>query len=224
MLQEFRTQRIVWDRASNHIHNQINANKGDSNGRKLQVQILNGGQTEDLGGSTLSLGWRTKSNSFKGLDAFEVVDSSVGLYEIAFTSEMLYHVGSLTSSLVLITSTGRVESNPFSIHVISSTVDDETVQSENSFTALTQALVTVNQYDQKIEDLDSRTTAQLAQTTKEATRKRELEDLSETVLSAIEGGEGTSFNLLSIPQDESVTIEKLAPQLQSMFIIEGSVW
>ena len=35
--------------------------------------------------------------------------------------------------------------------------------------------------------------------------KRKLEDLDPEVLSAIEGGEGTSFNLLSVPQDSSVT-------------------
>jgi lysophospholipase L1-like esterase len=38
--------------------------------------------------------------------------------------------------------------------------------------------------------------------------KLELEDLSPTTLAAIEGGEGTSFNLLSIPQNGSVTPEK----------------
>lgn len=45
--------------------------------------------------------------------------------------------------------------------------------------------------------------------------KLELEDLSPTVLSAIEGGEGTSFNLLSIPQDGSVTINKFHPDIKS---------
>lgn len=41
-------------------------------------------------------------------------------------------------------------------------------------------------------------------------KKAELEDLSGEVLSAIEGGEGTSFELLSVPQDDSVTDDKLA--------------
>ena len=48
-------------------------------------------------------------------------------------------------------------------------------------------------------------TTQLAQTSYEATRKRKLEDLEPEVLSAIEGGDGTTFNLLSIPQDDSGT-------------------
>ena len=49
--------------------------------------------------------------------------------------------------------------------------------------------------------------AQLAQKVGNG-KKAELEDLSATVLSAIEGGEDTSFNLLSIPQDKSVSVGK----------------
>ena len=45
-------------------------------------------------------------------------------------------------------------------------------------------------------------------------KKAELEDLSANVLSAIQGGEGTSFNLLSIPQDDSVDKTKLKSDLK----------
>ena len=48
-------------------------------------------------------------------------------------------------------------------------------------------------------------------------KKANLEDLDETVLNAIEGGEGTSFNLLSIPQDNSTTFEKLGADLKQTF-------
>ncbi|TLQ49273.1 hypothetical protein FEZ33_01165 [Ruoffia tabacinasalis] len=53
------------------------------------------------------------------------------------------------------------------------------------------------------------TTAQLAQTKSEAERKRRLEDLDSEVLAAIEGGEETEFNLLTIPQDDSATMSKI---------------
>lgn len=62
-----------------------------------------------------------------------------------------------------------------------------------------------------VDDLNENVTAQLAQTAVLKVGggiKAELEDLSENVLSAIEGGEGTDFNLLSIPQDYSVTPTK----------------
>ncbi|WP_187442313.1 BppU family phage baseplate upper protein [Sutcliffiella horikoshii] len=52
--------------------------------------------------------------------------------------------------------------------------------------------------------------------------KAELEDLSANVLGAIEGGEGTSFNLLSIPQDNSVTLEKIAIKNKSTNLYDES--
>ena len=61
------------------------------------------------------------------------------------------------------------------------------------------------------------TTTQLAQKVGGG-NKAELEDLSSTVLSAIEGGEGTEFNLLSIPQDNSVTEKK------TTFIESNNLW
>ncbi|HJA90359.1 MAG TPA: DUF2817 domain-containing protein [Candidatus Jeotgalibaca merdavium] len=74
-------------------------------------------------------------------------------------------------------------------------------------------------------DLASRLDAsddKLAQAHREATRKRQLEDLDEKVLSAIEGGEGTSFNLLSIPQDGSVTPDKTTFAKKGKNIFDGN--
>ena len=47
-----------------------------------------------------------------------------------------------------------------------------------------------------------------------------LSNLKQEVIQAIAG----TAPVNSIPANESVTIEKLAPQLQSMFIVEGSAW
>lgn len=70
----------------------------------------------------------------------------------------------------------------------------------------------VNNLENKKAD-KSEVTAQLAQKVGQG-KKAELEDLSQTVLSAIEGGEGTSFDLLSIPQDNSVDNAKLKDDLK----------
>ncbi len=64
-----------------------------------------------------------------------------------------------------------------------------------------------------LESNDASLTAQLAQTEYEANRKRRLEDLEPEVLLAIQGGEGTSFNLLSEPQNKSVTFAKMSDDL-----------
>ena len=162
MLENFRSQKIIWDRANKKIFEKIEANSGDSNGRKLVVQVIDQGVTEGLSGTTLSLGWKSR-NGAKGLDAFNLVDASKGIFEIYYTTEMLSNIGNIEASLILIDSTSRIESSTFTISVRPSTVDDESVESENSFTALTEALVKVNDLEDNYAPRLNEVTAQLAQ-------------------------------------------------------------
>ena len=148
-LDNFRTQKIIWDRANKKIFETIEANSGDSSGRKLVVQVINQEATEVLSGTTLSLGWKSREGA-KGLDAFNAIDASKGIFEIYYTTEMLSNIGNIEASLILINSTSRIESSTFTISVRPSTVDDESVESENSFTALTEALVKVNSFDARL--------------------------------------------------------------------------
>lgn len=142
VLNDFRSQVIEWDKATGVIYESISASKGDSNGRKLIVHVLNEREEEDLTGSVLSLAWHLKEN--QGLDAFVPIDATKGIFEIYYTTGMLSNIGTLTASLVLVTPDGRIESKPFKIFVQESVVDDTAVQSQDSFTALTQALVRVS--------------------------------------------------------------------------------
>ena len=165
-LDNFRTQKIIWDRANRKIFEAIEANSGDSNGRKLVVQVINQEVSENLSGTTLSLGWKSR-NGAKGLDAFNVVDASKGIFEIYYTTEMLSNIGNIEASLILIDSTSRIESSTFTISVRPSTVDDESVESENSFTALTEALVKVNDLEDNYALRFNKVDEQLAQTIKQ---------------------------------------------------------
>ncbi|WP_373742576.1 BppU family phage baseplate upper protein [Jeotgalibaca porci] len=177
MLENFRTQKIIWDSANKKIFEKIEANSGDSNGRKLVVQVINQGVTEGLSGTTLSLGWKSR-NGAKGLDAFDVVDASKGIFEIYYTTEMLSNIGNIEASLILINSTGRIESSTFTISVRPSTVDDESVESENSFTALTEALVKVNDLEANYAPRLNEVTAQLVQTDKSVSNDRLTQNLN----------------------------------------------
>lgn len=156
-LENFRTQKIIWDRANKNIFEKIEANSGDSNGRKLVVQVINQGVTEVLSGTTLSLGWKSRKGA-KGLDAFDVVDASKGIFEIYYTTEMLSNIGNIEASFILIDSTGRIESSTFTISVRPSTVDDASIESKNSFTALTEALVKVNDFSTQLAQTENKVT------------------------------------------------------------------
>lgn len=149
-LNNFRTEQLIWDRVNSHIAYSLETNSGDSNGRKLRVQILDGGVVTALAGVTLSLAWKTGNEKNSGLDAFKVVDAALGIFEIYYTTEMLSNIGKLRASLVLVDSTGRMESDTFPIVVKPTLVDDNAVQGENSFTALTEALVDISNVKEQL--------------------------------------------------------------------------
>ena len=210
-LDNFRTQKIIWDRANRKIFEAIEANAGDSNGRKLVVQVINQETTEVLSGTTLSLGWKSR-NGAKGLDAFNVVDASKGIFEIYYTTEMLSNIGNIEASLILIDSTGRIESSTFTISVRPSTVDDASVQSKNSFTALTAALVRVNDFDTRLAQK-----ADKSYVDSELNSKPEIDDATEStsklwsssrikeVISSIPKGDKGESGTASVAIDDTKT-------------------
>ena len=232
-LDNFRTQKIIWDKANKKIFETIEANSGDSSGRKLVVQVINQETTENLSGTTLSLGWKSR-NGAKGLDAFDVVDASKGIFEIYYTTEMLSNIGNIEASLILIDSTSRIESSTFTISVRPSTVDDESVESENSFTALTEALVKVNDFDAQLAQtelqLDNRINIVDAKKIDKNRGGVTSADLSQEVKEQITGGSVAvvgenavnTINLMDQAvtsdkiKDGIITEEKLAFQLKPM--------
>lgn len=134
---------IVWDTANKQIYKPILAKSGDSAGRRMRVQIVNKGVVEDLTGSALNLGWKTKNGAHKGLDAFTAIDITTGLFEMWYTTGMLSNVGKLDATLQIVDASGVIESDNFEINVIRSPIDADSIQSTDSFTALATALIEV---------------------------------------------------------------------------------
>ena len=139
---------ILWDRVGKGLYEKPEAGAG----RKMRVKVVNSGVVEDLTGYTLNLGWKSQKDPTKfGLDAFEVVDVTKGIFELSYTSGMLSNFGYLTGALQLVPTVGEpIESNNFVITVVKSAVDTEAIQSETSFTALALALVNVNAWNATI--------------------------------------------------------------------------
>lgn len=163
MLNKFRENFIQWDRANKKIYEKIRVNASDANGQKIVVQIVNDGVVEDLTGAVVSLYWETPNAhnntvrdiyKHKGLDGFNPIDATKGMFELYFKTGMLSNVGNLNAALVLVDDLGRVVSDWFNVEVTRG-IDDEAIESSDSFTALTQALQTVNQYDDIVESLQN---------------------------------------------------------------------
>lgn len=162
MLNEFRSTYITWDKATRRIYSPITANESDSNGRKLNIQVVNSGQVENLTGATLHLYWETKDKSQHGLDPFDASDISKGEFEIFYTTGMLSNVGELNATLVLVDTTGKVVSDWFKITVTRG-INESAIESENSFTTLTQALIDISNLEQNYAPRLNDLTAQLQQ-------------------------------------------------------------
>ena len=143
MLKEFRSIDVYWDKATRRIYEEIRSSSSDEKGRKLTVQIVNDGQIQDLTNVALNLYWETQDGENRGLDPFEPLDAENGIYELYFRTGMLQHVGKLNAHLHLVDTTGAITSEPFTIFVFEG-VDVDAVTSDDELSALTQALVQVN--------------------------------------------------------------------------------
>lgn len=179
MLDEFRSTSITWDKATRRIYSPITANASDSNGRKLNIQVVNSGQVENLTGATLHLYWETKDKAHDGLDAFTASDISKGEFELFYTTGMLSNVGELNATLVLVDSTGKVVSDWFKITVTRG-INEGAIESENSFSSLTKALIDISNLEQNYAPRLNTLTAQLQQ-------KANVLDVNRKILDVITG-------------------------------------
>ena len=141
---------IIWDQVGKTFFENPEAKPG----RIMRVQVVNAGIIEDLTGYTLNLGWTSVRDPSKfGLDAFDDVDITKGIFEIEYTSGMLTNIGPLNASLQLVPpGEGRpIESNNFKLTVKNSAINPEAIQGETSFKALENALVEVNGWNTRID-------------------------------------------------------------------------
>ncbi|OUL09273.1 hypothetical protein B0533_03630 [Sedimentibacter sp. SX930] len=141
---------IIWDQVGKTFFENPEAKPG----RIMRVQVVNAGIIEDLTGYTLNLGWTSVRDPSKfGLDAFDDVDITKGIFEIAYTTGMLTNIGPLNASLLLVPpGEGRpIESNNFKLTVKNSAINASAIQGETSFSTLENALVEVNGWNARID-------------------------------------------------------------------------
>lgn len=131
---------IVWDRVGKKIFENPHVKQG----RKMRVQITNAGMVEDLSGYTLALGWKHTVSGVDGLDVFEdISEANVGIFEMAYTENLMTNIGKLKASLVLTSVEDMVvaESNDFYVKVDDSPFGADAEQGVGSYTRLAQILL-----------------------------------------------------------------------------------
>ena len=225
MLDKFRETAITWDKANRKVYEPLRVSAGDNKGRKLTVQLVNDGVVEDLTGASLSLFWETRDKTNKGLDAFTSVDATKGEFEIYYTTGMLSNEGTLNANLVLVDTSGRVVSEPFKITVFKG-IDDEAIQSSDSFTALTEALIDIGDLEQNyaprlstLEQNDVSLSQQLQQTSLKKVGDgvlATLSDMGQDVKEAMTGGSVAVVGKDTVIE-ENVVDRQITPRKMTIF-------
>lgn len=158
-IEQFKTDEVILSNINQDTIPKQIVMQGEKDGRSLTVQVRNGGVVEPQAGLNLNLGWKHRTAKDKngeliqGLDAFQAIDRTTGLFRIEYASSMA-QPGTIDAEIQFVTSTSVTKSQPFIITVKPSTVDENAVESESSFTVLQEALTHVSQYDEKIEGLE----------------------------------------------------------------------
>jgi len=140
---EFYYQSIRIDTVNTRVYADIVAKEGDANGRGLLLTLTENGLMKDTTGIALNLKWEHTSVGNQGLDNFEAVDLSKGLYKITYPTEMLNR-GKVRAFIQIIDSGKLAGTRNIEITVDRGVGDDTAIASSDSFTALAQALIDVN--------------------------------------------------------------------------------
>ena len=150
---EFYYQPIRIDTINTRIYADIVAKEGDANGRGLLLTLTENGLMKDTTGITLLLKWEHTSVGNQGLDNFEVVDQSKGLYKITYPTEMLNR-GKVRAFIQIIDSGKLAGTRNIEITVDRGVGDDTAIVSSDSFTALASALIEVQSWNDRIDIIE----------------------------------------------------------------------
>ena len=150
---EFYYQPIRIDTINTRVFADLVAKEGDANGRGLLVTLTENGLMKDTTGITLILKWEHTSVGNQGLDNFEAVDPSKGLYKITYPTEMLNR-GKVRAFIRIIDSGKLAGTRNIEITVDRGVGDDTAIASSDSFSALASALIEVQSWNARIDDVE----------------------------------------------------------------------
>ena len=150
---EFYYQPIRIDTINTRVFADLIAKEGDANGRGLLVTLTENGLMKDTTGITLILKWEHTSVGNQGLDNFEAVDPSKGLYKITYPTEMLNR-GKVNAFIQILDGGKNAGSRNIEITVDRGVGDDTAIASSDSFSALASALIEVQSWNDRIDDVE----------------------------------------------------------------------
>lgn len=150
-LENFRKLRIVLDHIDRPIYQKTVAKEGDSNGRELEVQLVNLNVLENLSGVNLVLYWKNLAVGNQGDKDFEAVDRKKGKFRISYPEAML-NKGYVTCYVSVQQDGDKIMNTlNFTVEVEGSGYDANAAIASDDFQAMNDALLRINKYQADID-------------------------------------------------------------------------
>lgn len=151
-LDNFRKIQIILNRADEPIYRKLIASEGDRNGRELEVQLTNHYVLADLPGVKLRLYWKHSKLGNQGIEPFQAVDSSKGLFKVTYPNTML-NVGNVNCSIEIQDGNKFTRTRTFTVLVEGSGFNAQTAIASDDYQALNEALIKIQKYQTQIDSI-----------------------------------------------------------------------
>jgi hypothetical protein len=199
-LDNFRSDFRKIDKINQSYIEPLYVKQGDYNGRDLIVQITDGGEVKDQTGVTLNLGWKHESVGNSGLEPFERVDVSQGIFKVSYPTELL-NPGRATGVIQIVE--GSKIGYTFNVMIVidKNPVDEDTAVSSNQFTTFQDALIRLENiedtYDTRLNSIENKNIQQDDDINNLEINKAEISYVDMVIENAISGTPKEVFDTLS---------------------------
>ena len=126
-----------------NMNSPINIKKNDTNSHKFIINLFNSSASHDLTGTTSRIYFKKSDGTKVFLSC--VLDGSINnKLSVLLTTQTLTTIGSVACEITIYGTSGEIQTSfTFNFNVLENIRDDETIESTNDFTALTDALAVV---------------------------------------------------------------------------------
>lgn len=131
------------------IDTMLDAHEGDYNGRTLRVQLTDGGAIKNTSGIKLNFGFMHTTANKNGVYAFQLINASQGIYEVAYPKEMLVP-GNAVCAIQVVDGSSITSTKNFVVKIEKSVITNDVIVAENSPTVIEKALMNIADHEARV--------------------------------------------------------------------------
>lgn len=176
------------------IHTKLKAKQGDTKSRYILVNLISNSTYYDLSDCAVDI-YGIKKDKTIFFNHATVTNAKQGQFEIELTTQALAVPGEIEIQILILgTNDEKLTTFSFFIDVEKTIIDDAAIESTNEFTALTEALSSVQNIDNRFREVDEQFNTKANENEVVKKGYGTLSDFDESTRQAIQGMGSTEIN------------------------------